>query len=91
MLMEILVENDFASSSVTSAAEMDQQLVQDNIDLIVLDVMLPDEDGQEDRSRQLRRLGESLPAIVERIGRNFGLTTGTARGATIAPFRSSQK
>ncbi|HKE96999.1 MAG TPA: response regulator transcription factor [Povalibacter sp.] len=40
-----LSENGFTVSAVSSAAEMDSALAHGHVDLILLDVMLPDEDG----------------------------------------------
>ena len=45
MLEEILAENGFTPSSATCAAKMDPILAQGGVDLILLDVMLPKEDG----------------------------------------------
>src|ERR1700730_16324832 len=92
MLTEILAENGFVACSVISAAEMDQQLVQDDVDLIVLDVMLPGEDGFS-ICRRLRA-GSSLPIVMltalgEDVDRILGLEIGADDYVT-KPFNSRE-
>lgn len=92
MLTEILAENGFVACSVISAAEMDQQLAQDDVDLIVLDVMLPGEDGFS-ICRRLRA-GSSVPIIMltalgEDVDRIFGLEIGADDYVT-KPFNSQE-
>jgi len=45
MVAELLAENGFAVAIVTAAAAMDEALRRGRIDLILLDLMLPGEDG----------------------------------------------
>jgi two-component system OmpR family response regulator len=62
LLLETLEENGFATSSVGSGTEMDMVLLQQSVDLIVLDLMLPGEDGLS-ICRRLRA-ESSLPVIM---------------------------
>jgi two-component system, OmpR family, response regulator len=92
MLTEILAENGIVACSVISATEMDQRLAQDDVDLIVLDVMLPGEDGFS-ICRRLRA-GSSLPIIMltalgEDVDRILGLEIG-ADDYVSKPFNSRE-
>jgi two-component system, OmpR family, response regulator len=79
LLVEILEENGFTACAVTSAPEMDRMLEQDNIDLIVLDIMLPGEDGFS-ICRRLRASSAipiiMLTALDEDVDRIIGLEIG---------------
>jgi len=45
MLVETLEESGFTASSATSGTEMNKILLANDVDLIVLDIMLPGENG----------------------------------------------
>jgi two-component system, OmpR family, response regulator len=79
LLIEILDENGFSAYAVASASEMDRILEQDTIDLIVLDVMLPGEDGFSICRRV--RASSAIPIIMltaldEPVDRIIGLEIG---------------
>jgi two-component system, OmpR family, response regulator len=79
LLIEILEENGFSPCAVASSSEMDRILEQDNIDLVVLDVMLPGEDGFS-ICRRLRASSAipiiMLTALDEPVDRIIGLEIG---------------
>jgi two-component system OmpR family response regulator len=92
MLSEVLEENGFAPSFVGSAAEMDAALRRDSIDLVLLDVMLPGEDGLS-ICRRLRA-SSAIPIIMvtardEDIDRILGLELG-ADDYVSKPFNSRE-
>jgi two-component system, OmpR family, response regulator len=92
MVTEVLEENGFSSSSVSSAVEMEAVLSSEKIDLIILDVMLPGEDGLS-ICRKLRAVS-SIPIIVltargEEIDRIIGLEVG-ADDYVSKPFSSRE-
>ncbi|WP_407158518.1 response regulator [Bradyrhizobium sp. STM 3557] len=92
MMGEILEENGFAASFVGSAADMDSELHRGEFALVVLDVMLPDEDGLS-ICRRLRRQS-SIPIIVvtaraETVDRVVGLELGADDYVT-KPFNSRE-
>lgn len=70
MLVEVLSENGFTALSVTSAAEMEASMAAATIDLVVLDIMLPGEDGLS----ICRRLRAASPIPIIML---------TARGADV--------
>jgi two-component system, OmpR family, response regulator len=79
MLTETLSENGFVVTGAVSAAEMDWALAREAIDLVVLDVMLPGEDGFSICSRL--RASSNLPilmltALGQEIDRVVGLEIG---------------
>jgi two-component system, OmpR family, response regulator len=92
LLVEILEENGFTACAVTSAPEMDRMLEQDNIDLIVLDIMLPGEDGFS-ICRRLRASSAipiiMLTALDEDVDRIIGLEIGADDYVT-KPFNSRE-
>ena len=76
LIKEYLTENDFQVSVAESGADMDRVLAVDIVDLVILDLKLPDEDGLA----IARRLRESLdiPIIIltgrkEEVDRVMGL------------------
>jgi two-component system OmpR family response regulator len=92
MLAEVLEENGFVSVFVGSAAEMDALFKRENFDLIVLDVMLPGEDGLS-ICRRLR-MSSSIPIIMvtargEDVDRILGLELGADDYVT-KPFNSRE-
>ncbi len=92
LLIEILRENGFSTRAVTCAAEMDRHLARDAVDLVVLDVMLPGEDGFS-ICRRLRAVSTvpiiMLTALGEDIDRIIGLEIG-ADDYVAKPFNSRE-
>jgi two-component system, OmpR family, response regulator len=92
MLSEILADNGFAARAVSSALEMDRILERDDVDLIVLDVMLPGEDGFA-ICRRLRAASNvpiiMLTALGEEVDRIVGLEIGADDYVT-KPFNSRE-
>ena len=79
VIREYLTENDFQVSVAESGADMDKVLGAEHVDLVILDLKLPDEDGLA----IARRLRESLdlPIIIltgrkEEVDRVMGLELG---------------
>jgi two-component system OmpR family response regulator len=92
MMTEVLEDNGFAPVFVGSAPEMDALLKRESIDLVVLDVMLPGEDGLS-ICRRLR-MSSSIPIIMvtargEDIDRILGLELGADDYVT-KPFNSRE-
>jgi two-component system, OmpR family, response regulator len=92
MLGEVLEDNGFASAFVGSATEMDALLKRESIDLVLLDVMLPGEDGLS-ICRRLRTVS-SIPIIMvtargEDVDRILGLEFGADDYVT-KPFNSRE-
>jgi two-component system, OmpR family, response regulator len=92
MLEEILAENGFTPCAATSGAEMDRALAQGDVDLILLDVMLPREDGFS-ICRRLRAASD-VPIIIltardEEVDRIVGLELGADDYVT-KPFNSRE-
>ncbi|MES0882430.1 response regulator [Roseibium sp. SCP14] len=87
-----LIANEFKVTLARDAFEMDRQLARDRIDLIVLDIMLPGEDGIS-ICRRLRASG-NVPIIIvsakgEDIDRVIGLEVG-ADDYVPKPFNSRE-
>ncbi|WP_199175501.1 response regulator [Telmatospirillum siberiense] len=92
MLSDVLTENGFAARSVTSGEEMDQVLERRDIDLILLDVMLPGEDGFSICRRLRTESGVPiiiLTALGEDMDRIIGLEIGADDYVT-KPFNSRE-
>jgi two-component system, OmpR family, response regulator len=92
MLTDVLAENGFEPFFVGSAGEMDTILKRDSVDLVILDVMLPGEDGFS-ICRRLRGIS-SIPIIMvtargEEIDRILGLEIG-ADDYVSKPFSSRE-
>ena len=92
MLAEVLEDNGFAPVFVGSATEMDALLKRESIDLIVLDLMLPGEDGLS-ICRRLRMVS-AVPIIMvtargEEVDRILGLEIGADDYVT-KPFNSRE-
>lgn len=88
MSIDVLHENGFVARAASSAAEMDLMLARERIDLIVLDVMLPGEDGFS-ICRRLRAVS-TIPIVMltgrgEETDRIVGLELG-ADDYIIKPF-----
>jgi two-component system OmpR family response regulator len=92
MLTDVLKENGFEPFFVGSAIAMDAMLKQGSIDLVILDVMLPGEDGFS-ICRRLRATS-SIPIVMltargEEIDRILGLEIG-ADDYVSKPFSSRE-
>ena len=92
ILEEILAENGFTPCAATNAIEMDRVLAQGGVDLILLDVMLPREDGFS-ICRRLRA-SSTVPIIMltardEDVDRIVGLELGADDYVT-KPFNSRE-
>ena len=92
MISEMLQENGFEALTAGSAVEMDNLLDRQNIDLVLLDVMLPGEDGLS-ICRRLRA-SSMIPIVMvtargEDIDRIIGLEIG-ADDYVSKPFNSRE-
>jgi two-component system, OmpR family, response regulator len=92
LLGETLKENGFEPLFAKAATEMDVHLKQSDIDLVVLDLMLPGEDGIS-ICRRLRNASDlpiiMLTALSEDIDRILGLELGADDYVT-KPFNSRE-
>jgi two-component system, OmpR family, response regulator len=92
LLGEALIESGFEPHFARSAVEMDAKLRQHNADLIILDVMLPGEDGIS-ICRRLRNASDlpiiMLTALGEDVDRILGLELGADDYVT-KPFNSRE-
>ena len=79
MLADVLDESGFKVLAATSAAEMDACLARHQVDLLALDIMLPDEDGLT-ICKRLRNTSDipiiMLTALKEEVDRIIGLEIG---------------
>ncbi|WP_449815731.1 osmolarity response regulator transcription factor OmpR [Methylobacillus methanolivorans] len=80
LLQRYLGEQGFSVKAVSDAAEMDQALAHEHVDLLVLDLMLPGEDGLA-ICRRLRANGSTIPVVMltargDEIDRIIGLEMG---------------
>jgi len=80
LLQRYLTEQGFAVHTVSDAPGMDKQLARERVDLLVLDLMLPGEDGLS-ICRRLRGGKNALPIIMltakgEDVDRIVGLEMG---------------
>jgi len=92
MISDVLSDNGFEALSAGSAAEMDDVLSRQNIDLVLLDIMLPGEDGLS-ICRRLRA-ASAIPIVMvtarsEDIDRIIGLEIG-ADDYVSKPFNSRE-
>ncbi|MFT4000497.1 MAG: response regulator transcription factor [Rhizobium sp.] len=92
MLIELARDNGFEATSVISGGAMDEALQQRRFDLIILDGMLPGEDGFS-ICRRLRAAGPMpilmLTALRDEIDRIIGLELGADDYVT-KPFNSRE-
>lgn len=92
MLVDLFTEANLAAGAVGSGAEMDAKLKRDNYDLIVLDAMLPGEDGFS-ICRRLRSASTipivMLTALNEDVDRIVGLEIGADDYVT-KPFNTRE-
>ena len=80
LLKRYLTEQGFATDTVADAPAMDRQMQRVRYDLMVLDLMLPGEDGLA-ICRRLRAAGEAIPVIMltakgDDVDRIVGLEMG---------------
>jgi two-component system phosphate regulon response regulator OmpR len=80
LLNRYLTEQGYAVRAVRDAAEMNRHLARERYDLMILDLMLPGEDGLS-ICRRLRGCGESMPIIMltargDEVDRIVGLEVG---------------
>jgi two-component system OmpR family response regulator len=80
MLRHTLAENGFTTSAVASATEMAPVLEHGNVDLVVLDVMLPGEDGFS-ICRRLRAASAIPILILTALGDDVNRIVGLEIGA----------
>ena len=92
MLAEVLSENGFAASCVTSATQMDAVLDRETVDLVILDIMLPGEDGLSICRRLRAASGIPIIMLTARradVDRIIGLEIGADDYVT-KPFNSRE-
>src|SRR3989338_1203390 len=80
LLQRYLTEQGFNVKAVADAKEMDATLATDTIDLLVLDLMLPGEDGLS-ICRRMRGSGAMIPIVMltargDEVDRIIGLEMG---------------
>jgi two-component system, OmpR family, phosphate regulon response regulator OmpR len=80
LLMRYLTENGYAVRAAQDGAQMARILAREPVDLVVLDLMLPGEDGLA-ICRRLRSAGETVPILMltargEAVDRIIGLEMG---------------
>jgi len=80
LLEEYLSSNGYSVACAANGTELEQRLAEKNADLLLLDLMLPGEDGLS-LARKLRASGAKLPIIMlsargEDIDRIVGLEVG---------------
>src|SRR5258705_6251550 len=80
LLTRYLTEQGYTVRTVSDATEMNRQLARERYDLMILDLMLPGEDGLS-ICRRLRGGGENMPIIMltakgDDVDRIVGLEVG---------------
>ena len=92
LICELFTQNGLASAIVSSGAMMDSYLAQNSVDLLILDIMLPGEDGFN-ICRRLRATSEMpiimLTALGDEVDRVVGLEIG-ADDYLAKPFASRE-
>jgi CheY-like chemotaxis protein len=89
LLVQYLEKNEFTVSAAKSGREMRQTLADKTIDLIVLDLMMPHEDGLK-LCRDLRAADAASPPILMLTARGDELRASCWRGSrpsSVAPER----
>jgi two-component system, OmpR family, response regulator len=92
MLADVLAESGFDIATAASAADMDAVLGRASVDLVLLDIMLPDEDGLSICRRLCASSGIPiimLTALKEDVDRIAGLEIGADDYVT-KPFNSRE-
>ena len=92
LLVDVLSDSGFAALPATSAAEMDAVIARDTVDLVVLDIMLPGEDGLSICRRLRAALTTPVIMLTARgtdIDRIVGLEIGADDYVT-KPFNSRE-
>ena len=64
LLAQYLEKHEFRTTAVPDGKEMDRALGRGAVDLVVLDVMLPGEDGLADSAASLRGQRSTVPIIM---------------------------
>jgi two-component system OmpR family response regulator len=80
MIVELLRREGFVALGCASVAEFDQQAARQRIDLVLLDLMLPGEDGLS-LCRRLRARGDMAVLIVSARGEDIDRIVGLEIGA----------
>jgi two-component system, OmpR family, response regulator len=80
MVVDLLKREGFAAIGCASAAEFDQQVARQRIDLVLLDIMLPGEDGLS-LCRRLRARGDVPVLMVTAKGDDIDRIVGLEIGA----------
>ena len=80
LLSKYLAEQGFAVRAVANSADMDRYLARERYDLLILDLMMPGEDGLA-ICRRLRGASENIPIIMltakgDEVDRIVGLEVG---------------
>ena len=80
LLQRYLAEQGFSIKTVADSSEMDTAIAEEHVDLLVLDLMLPGEDGLA-ICRRLRAAGSTIPIIMltargDEVDRIIGLEMG---------------
>lgn len=80
LLQRFLVEHGYKVRTAGGGAEMDREMAREPVDVMVLDLMMPGEDGLS-IIRRLRALGETVPILMltargDPIDRVLGLEMG---------------
>src|SRR5215510_10795117 len=80
LLNRYLGEQGFAVRTVSNATEMDRYLARERYDLLILDLMMPGEDGLS-ICRRLRGANDNIPIIMltakgDEVDRIVGLEVG---------------
>ncbi|CAM5761259.1 DNA-binding response regulator [Labrys miyagiensis] len=92
LLVELFMDAGFRASAVVSGVDMDRKLAFQDVDLVILDAMLPGEDGFS-ICRRLRASGTMpvlmLTALKEDVDRIVGLELGADDYVT-KPFNSRE-
>lgn len=80
LLLRYLTQQDFAAQALPDGTQLDRLLMRERFDLLILDIMLPGEDGLT-ICRRLRGTGNDIPIVMltargDDIDRIIGLELG---------------